>query len=279
MADGIAIVRGGHRTLLKWHRARKQAGDLPFTGERIIEGLRLGASVEVDLVKHADGGFAVLHDFSLDRDTTGTGPVAAAPAATLRQLVLRDGEGRPTSHQVMLLEDLCALLADNTAFAPDGIVQLDLKEEADGAIGPREIEGFSRAVGPVAAHFILSGGSAENVERLAVAVPGLAAGFDPCSKEAMAELERTRDFSAFVAGAVVAAPRAKMIYLEYRLVLAAADAGFDLIGAFHAAERRIDAYTLKVADETARGIAERLLSLRVDQITTDDPVGLERLLG
>ena len=73
MADGIAIVRDGHRTLLKWHRARKQAGDLPFTGERILEGLRLGASVEVDLVKHADGGFAVLHDFSLDRATTGTG--------------------------------------------------------------------------------------------------------------------------------------------------------------------------------------------------------------
>src|SRR6185437_1331245 len=97
MADGVAVTRDGHRTMLKWHRARKVAGDLPFTGERILEGLRLGASVEVDLVRHADGGFAVLHDFVLDHDTTGTGLAAQAGAATIRALQLRDAAGRPTA--------------------------------------------------------------------------------------------------------------------------------------------------------------------------------------
>src|ERR1700760_1833809 len=92
MSDGVAIERNGHRTWLKWHRARKHFSDLPFTGERILEGLRAGASVEVDLIKHADGGFAVLHDFSLDRGTTGTGLVVDTPAAVLRGLNLRDAE-------------------------------------------------------------------------------------------------------------------------------------------------------------------------------------------
>jgi len=279
MADGIAVVQNGHRTWLKWHRGRKQAGDLPFTGERILEGLRLGASVEVDLVKHADGGFAVLHDFSLDRDTTGHGLVAETPAAVLRALYLRDPTGVPTPHRPMLLEDLCALLADGAGFAPDGIVQLDLKEEAPGALGPREIAAFAAAVAPVAKYFILSGGSAANVALLADAVPSLAVGYDPCHDDAIHRVLADRNFDAFVEQALAAFPRASMIYLEHRLVLFAADNGFDMVAAFHRANRTIDAYTLNRTDPGTVGTARRLLDLKVDQITTDDPVGLEAALA
>ena len=62
MADAISVTRDGHRTFLKWHRARRRAADPVFTGRRILEGMALGASVEVDLVLHADDGFAVLHN-------------------------------------------------------------------------------------------------------------------------------------------------------------------------------------------------------------------------
>ena len=70
-----------------------------------------------------------------------------------------------------------------------------------------------------------------------------------------------------------------MIYLEYRLVLFAIEHGFDLVAAFHAAGKTIDAYTLNAANRKTAAIAETLLAFRVDQITTDDPVGLERLLA
>ena len=70
-----------------------------------------------------------------------------------------------------------------------------------------------------------------------------------------------------------------MIYLAYPIVLSAADAGFDMVGAFQRAGRRVDAYTIKTADATTRPTVERLLDLRVDQITTDDPEGLAALLG
>ena len=279
MADGIAVVRDGHRTWLKWHRARKQAGDLPFTGERILEGLRLGASVEVDLVRHADGGFAVLHDFSLDRDTTGSGLVADTSAAVLRSLTLRDADGAPTSHHPMLLEDLCALLARGDGFAPDGIVQLDLKEEDPAVLGPREVAAFAAAVTPVARHFILSGGNAETVGMLADAVPALAVGYDPCHGEELERVLADHDFATFVIQAVGASPRARMIYLEHRLVLFATEHGFDIVAACHDANRTVDAYTLTRTDAGSVAIARRLLDLGIDQITTDDPAGLEAALA
>ena len=74
MADPISVTRDGHRTFLKWHRARRRASDPVFTGRRILEGMALGASVEVDLVLHADDGFAVLHDLELAPRDDRPGP-------------------------------------------------------------------------------------------------------------------------------------------------------------------------------------------------------------
>jgi glycerophosphoryl diester phosphodiesterase len=65
-----------------------------------------------------------------------------------------------------------------------------------------------------------------------------------------------------------------MIYLDRAVVLMAADRGFDIVGAFHAAGRRIDAYTIRSTDAASLAMVERLLRCRVDQITTDDPEGL-----
>ena len=277
MGEGIAIVRNGHRTMLKWHRARRHVSDLPFTAERILEGMRLGASVEVDLVRHSDGGFAVLHDFNLEHDTTGTGRVADASAETLRGLNLRDDAGQPTPHRLMLLEDLAALLAAGEGISPGAVLQLDLKEDAP-AIDPGLVAGFAASVTPVARHFILSGGHPAAIGLLADAVPALPMGYDPCHEGAIERLMATRDFTGFVADAVAAFQRARMIYLEHRLVLGAFDEGFDIVAAFHGAGKTIDAYTLNFATPETAALAERLLALKVDQITTDDPVGLEALL-
>ena len=104
------MTRDGHRTFFKWHRARRRVSDPVFTGRRIIEGMQAGASVEVDLVVTADDGFAVLHNFSLEKETTGTGLVGETTSAVLRDLHLRDNEGRPIPDKVMVLEDLCELM-------------------------------------------------------------------------------------------------------------------------------------------------------------------------
>ncbi len=277
MADPLFIERGGHRTWLKWHRAKRRASDPVFTGQRILEGMRLGASVEVDLVVHGDRGFAVLHDLSADRETTGSGPIAKLGAAELRSFFLRGEDGVPLSEHVMLLEDLCALLAQGGLHA-DALLQLDYKEDWR-VLDEAALATFQRAVGPVARHMILSSGDAEAVRLLTKDVPGIRIGYDPCHDGALERLAQTRDFAGFVRDAVAASPSAEMIYLAYRLVLEADRLGFDMVAAFHAEGRRIDAYTINKADAVGQERVEQLLALKVDQITTDDPEGLLALVG
>jgi len=268
----ISVTRNGHRTFFKWHRGRRRLDDPVFTGRRIIEGMRAGASVEVDLVVHADGGMAVLHNLSLERETTGSGLVAETPAAVLRELNLRDNDGRPIADRVMLLNDLAALIARDGAH-PDALLQLDYKQDAT-VLTPDVVRNFAEALGPVAGHFIVSSGDAESVRLLTGAVPGIHVGYDPCHDGAIERLMETRDYAEFVAGAVAASPHSELDYLAWELVLEADKDGFDIIGAFHAHGRRIDAYTIRRIDAQTLPVIERLLALRVDQITTDDPEGM-----
>ena len=277
MTDPLYLERQGHRTWLKWHRARRQATDTAFTGARILEAMRLGASTEVDLVIHADRGYAVLHDLTADRETTGTGPIVQLSAATLRGLHLRDDAGNAIPDHVMLLEDLADLLAHG-GLHPDALLQLDYKEDA-AALDERAIANFKQSIGPVAHCMILSSGDAEAVRLLTDGVPGLRIGYDPCHDGAIERLQQSRDYAGFVANAIAASPNAEMIYLEHRLVLGADQDGFDIVAAFHAANRRIDAYTIKDASAATKPQIEKLLALKVDQITADDPEGLLALLG
>ena len=277
MTAPIALTQCGHRTFLKWHRARRRPSDPVFTGRRILEGMALGASVEVDLVVHADGGFAVLHNLELATETTGRGRVRDTSAATLRGLRLRGNDGRPVADRVMLLEDLAALLARGGAH-PEALLQLDYKEDA-AALTPRAIATFAETLAPVAPRFILSSGDAASVAALTGGAPGVRIGYDPCHTGAIGRLTASRDYPAFVAAALAASPGAELVYLDHALVLFAADDGFDLTAAFHAAGRRIDAYTIKRADAAGLAAARRLLALRVDQITTDDAEGLATALG
>ena len=277
MSDPIFIERDGHRTWLKWHRAKRRANDPVFTGKRILEGMRLGASVEVDLVVHGDRGFAVLHDLSVERETTGQGKVAELTADQLRALQLRGVDGVPLDEKVMLLEDLCGLLAQG-GLHPDALLQLDYKEDSR-VLDAAALSTFRAAVGPVAQHMIVSSGDAEAVRLLTESTPGIKIGYDPCHDGALDRLAQTQDFAGFVRDAVAASPRAEIIYLAYQLVLEADRQGFDMVGAFHAAGRRIDAYTINKADDVALPKVRRLLELKVDQITTDDPEGLLALVG
>lgn len=272
MTAPILIERNGHRTWLKWHRGRRRVSDPVFTGDRIVEAMRLGASVEVDLVVHADNGCAVLHDLELDRETTGRGKVRDTGAAALRQLHLRDNEGQPVTDRVLLLEDLCALLA-NEKLHPDALLQLDFKEDLE-ALTPQLIANFGAGVAPIRSSLILSGGGFDAIATLAKAAPGIATGYDPCYGESLARLQATGDYRSFIAQALVTAPDAKMIYLAYDIVLAAADAGIDIVAPIHAAGRRVDAWTINHINPQTIAQVERLLSLKVDQITTDDPEGL-----
>lgn len=274
MPDGIEIIADGHRTRLKWHRLQRRPEDIPFTPARLREGMALGASMEVDLRRRADGGFACLHDQTLDRETTGHGPVAAAGFADLRALWMRGQDGTPTEERLLLLEDLAELAA--AGADPTTLVQLDLKE-ADAALDDRSVDAFRTALAPVAGRFILSGGDWVAVRRLGADV--LRLGFDPCDDDSLGTLVTATDAERFIAAALDRAPAAAMIYLSWPIVLRADALGVDLIAACHAAGKSVDAWTLNPDHPGAAATLSRLVALRADQITTDAPGVLEAMFG
>ncbi len=270
---GIAIETGDHVTRLKWHRLQRSHDDLPFTPRRLLEGLAAGASMEVDLRLHADHSFVCLHDATLDRETSGSGPVAQAPLEQLRRLTLR-GARAMTGEGLILLEDLAELA--RAVAAPDALIQLDLKE-IDAALDRQTIENFRRTLACVAGSCILTGCDWTAVSRLAAAVPAMRRGFDPCAEDTLEHLRDGIDCLDFVETALATAPEAEMIYLDYRIVLAAEDMGIDLVTPFRAAGKAVDAWTLNTDHPDARRSVKRLVELKVDQITTDEPDALQAL--
>ena len=65
-AKGIQLEGPNGPIKIKWHRLRRVAGDVDFTAARLREGLAAGASLEIDLRRHAEKGFVCLHDAMLE---------------------------------------------------------------------------------------------------------------------------------------------------------------------------------------------------------------------
>jgi glycerophosphoryl diester phosphodiesterase len=253
----LDIVRDGHRTRLKWHRARRRLSDAPFTVARIREGLAAGASVEIDVRIRRDGTVEIRHD----------------PRRWWR----------PDTTPVGTLADLAGLAGlSGAGAAGDALLQLDIKDS--GAVLRRRMTAQSREVvrqvlGELGPAVILSAGDPAAVAVYADALPAARTGTDPCTRGRIRDLQRSGDVPGFVAATVAAAPGATTVYLDHRVVTGAADAGTDIVAAFHDRGLTVDAYTVPTADDATVPLLERLLDLRVDQITTDDPEGVARSLG
>jgi len=97
---------GGAMPVLSAHRG----GALPGYPENCIatfeHTLRHTFSMlEIDLQFSKDGHIVLHHDSTLDRTTTGTGPVADRTLKQLKQLRLKDRDGKPTDHHMPTLNE------------------------------------------------------------------------------------------------------------------------------------------------------------------------------
>ncbi|MDX1418503.1 MAG: glycerophosphodiester phosphodiesterase family protein [Rubricoccaceae bacterium] len=77
------------------------------------------ALIEADVRQAADGTLVLLHDATLDRTTTGRGPVAAQTLAGLRRLYLLDPSGTPTPHRIPTLAEALAWAEGRTVLLLD----------------------------------------------------------------------------------------------------------------------------------------------------------------
>lgn len=254
------LVVDGHPVRLKWHRARRTGTDRPFTLARTVEGLRAGASVEIDVRTGYDGVPRIRHDpFRRWRRTT--------PATALRSIcdVLGTSQG-----------DVGDPPADRTPLPASALLQLDVKDPAT-VVTEDVARRIASAVAGIADHVIVSGTDPVAVTRIVAVDPRLLRGHDPCTRRAVRRLRRTGDVAGFLTAAL-AAP-AETVYLDHRLLLTAAGQGHDLVGPVHAAGRRVDAWTLTAPDAATVRRARTLLRLGVDQLTVDDPDGFARALA
>jgi len=109
--------------LLSAHRG----GAMPGYPENCIatfaHTLRHAFSIlEIDLRQTEDGRIVLHHDASLERTTTGSGPVGARTLRELKQLRLKDSEGRITEHRIPTLDETLQWARGKT------IVVLDKKD-------------------------------------------------------------------------------------------------------------------------------------------------------
>ena len=100
-------------------------GRCDFSAARLREGLAAGASMEIDLRRHAEQGFVCLDDAELRSfETSGRGLIAAASVQYLRTLRMRGPDGRICAEPLLLLDDLVEIARNSL---PDAVVQFDLR--------------------------------------------------------------------------------------------------------------------------------------------------------
>lgn len=262
---------------LKWHMLRRRGADAPHLRANLEVALHAGAACEVDLVFTADGHGVCLHDLTLDRETTGSGPViqhTRAEVETLRQL----GEGgAPLDSPPLFLDEVVAT-ARRIGIGETALLQLDVKPRLED-LPPDALVRLADLLGAQSGAFVAGGYDWAAIRALRTAVPGLHGGFDPLDlyPRRMATLD-AQAFRRIGERSLEIAPDASIFYLEAKLVVAALDAGVDLVAMLGARGAPIDAWTIDAGRPDLRAVLARLIAAGCRQITTNDPDTLAPLV-
>jgi hypothetical protein len=264
------------RLRFKWHRLKRRRSDPPFLRANLVAGLAARAPLEVDLRATSDGHWVCLHDATLERETSGAGPVAERSRAELERLRQRGEDGALLAEPPLFLDELAAAVRRASA-PPPGLVQLDVKEPLERLDG-RLLERFESALEGLAPAFTAGGCEARLVDALAAAAPGIARGFDPLLAYEEAGLPAdAAGFRALGEAALAAMPDAAIFYLEARLVLAAARAGVGLPALVGRRGALVDAWTIDADRPGLLALLEELAGLGCGQVTSNDPLALQAL--
>jgi glycerophosphoryl diester phosphodiesterase len=267
--QGLRILHQGRITRLKWHRLRRAKSEGVFSAKVMAEGLRIGASLELDLRRRADGGFVVLHDSTLDRETTGHGPLEGGVTGLTY---------RSSGDRVILSEDLAMMLP--TAH-PEALLHFDMKDDL-ATIDQAGMDHLAQYFGAAKTPIIFSGGCPNLIIALAQQLPQITRGIDPTDR--LVELwhqQRMDLLSSLLVSELVSDARPDTCYLNWELVLAVKAHGLDLVALCHDYGVKVDCWTFNLA-HPEKGFSDQewtnfqaLIALGPDQITTDEALAIE----
>lgn len=107
-----------HAVAVSAHRGGPEGPENSLTAMRASMAARV-AILELDVALTRDGAVVLLHDRTLDRTTTGSGPVASASLADVRALRLRDRGGQVTDEPVPTLAEALAVARNKAVISID----------------------------------------------------------------------------------------------------------------------------------------------------------------
>ena len=260
LAAVAAPIAGGPTTLVAAHR-----GGAALWPENSLlafrQALALGVdALEFDLHMTADGEIVVLHDPTLDRTSTGLGPVRDLKLADLAAVRLKTRDGAATDERVPTFAELLDLAAPApVVLLPE--IKVDANRQRYDGI-EEKVLALVRARG-LSARTTLQAFQVETIRRLRALEPTartmLLVGRGDLERDRARPAEavrRARDLGATDLG------------MNHRLIDA------DVMAAARAAGIRLSAWTVNEEADV-----RRMIDLGVDIVMTDRPDLAKRLTG
>ena len=286
------------------HHAANCDPSLPAGSPAALEAcLSMGSAlVEIDVIPLADGSFALIHDRDLSVETSGTGDAIQSTRSQIKKLTYK-ADGQITDQKIGFLEEAIAIFA---AY-PDALrLQLDLKPYTP--LTQAILREFVRILSPVLDRIQVTSVSDWAIRSLRRFSPELSLGFDPLLYLDLVDDQPRpegippfrvgayglRDdhplssypwgplgeyFAARAAALLVQAPEGCEWFIRAELLEQARKAGFDWIEFLHQHGSKVDGWTINAADPEQVKLADALVELGIDELTTDTPTLLAEKLG
>ncbi len=281
------------------HHAANCGHDAPPGSLSALEAcLAAGAAaVEIDIIPLADGSFALLHDQQLELETDGQGKAPGMKRAQIESLHYRV-DGEITDEKVGFLENAIDLLKSHSDTQR---LQLDLKPFTP--LTQAILREFCTLLEPVRDRIQVTSVADWAMRALARFSLDLSIGFDPLMYLDLVESDpRPEDIPPFRVGAyglrddhplsayqwgplgdyfaaragalLVQAPKGCQWFIRAELLKMGLDAGFDWIDFLHQHGSKVDAWTIDAGKPEQVKLAQTLVELGVDDLTTDEPAKL-----
>ena len=254
--------------------------------------------IEVDIKALADDDYLLVHNDTLDEETTGNGAVNACTQDAARQLYIRQA-GHATPYRVPLLSQVVTLLGSLPAQSK---LQLDFKDyiPADDELLVRLI----KLIEPLGARVIVSSIADWQLRRLKRLAPTLTLGFDiqlyldwtheaardphepprergvygywddqpQAALDTWPAAHYLHDRCEVLAGLVSGV---RVFYVRHQLLAQSLRDGFNWAAALHEHGILLDAWTMDVTHAEAMENLPALIEAGVDFITTNTPLALQ----
>lgn len=282
----------------------KQAAP-PNSLEAIRASLDAGAAfIEVDITALADADYLLIHDEWLESETTGQGAVGALSAADAKALCYKV-QGLSTPYHVPTLSEVVALFLSHKSSTR---LQLDFKNMIP-FTSDEPLTRLIKLIYPLGGRVIVSTGADWQLRKLRRLAPWLELGLDihfyidwrePGESAdprmytrqlgaygywddhpiAATRFWSTADYLTDRCGMLIGlVPNVSTFYISHTLLAQSLSDGFNWAQMLHAANIKLDAWTLDVGNPAAEANAVQLCAAGVDQFTTNTPLALAALLS